>query len=46
VPVPGGLLRSSVLIGGKVWDGRDPLAYISSFGGAGERPVFGHGAPQ
>jgi hypothetical protein len=46
VPVPDGLLRSSVLIGGKVWDGRDPLAYISSFDGAAARPVFAHGAPQ
>jgi nitrate/nitrite transport system substrate-binding protein len=46
VPAPGGLLRSSVLIDGKVWDGRDPLAYISSFDGAAARPLFAHGAPQ
>jgi nitrate/nitrite transport system substrate-binding protein len=46
VAAPDGLLRSSVLIGGKVWDGRDPLAYISSFDGAAARPVFAHGAPQ
>jgi nitrate/nitrite transport system substrate-binding protein len=46
VPVPTGLLRSSVLIDGKVWDGSDPLAYISSFDGAAQRPVFAHGAPQ
>jgi ABC-type nitrate/sulfonate/bicarbonate transport system substrate-binding protein len=46
VPVPAGLLRSSVLIDGKVWDGRDPRAYISAFGGAAARPLFGHGAPQ
>jgi nitrate/nitrite transport system substrate-binding protein len=46
VPVPTGLLRSSVLIDGKVWDGTDPLAYISSFDGAAARPVFAHGAPQ
>ncbi len=46
VSVPTGLLRTSVLIGGKVWDGSDPLAYISSFDGAAARPVFAHGAPQ
>jgi nitrate/nitrite transport system substrate-binding protein len=46
VPAPSGLLRSSVLIDGRVWDGRDPLAYISSFDSAVQRPVFGHGAPQ
>jgi ABC-type nitrate/sulfonate/bicarbonate transport system substrate-binding protein len=31
VAAPGGLLRSSVLMDGKVWDGGDPGAYISSF---------------
>jgi len=34
VAAPAGLLRTSVLIDGKVWDGRDPAAYISSFAGA------------
>jgi nitrate/nitrite transport system substrate-binding protein len=29
VAAPAGLLRSSVLMDGKVWNGRDPLAYIS-----------------
>lgn len=30
VAAPAGLLRSSVLMDGKVWNGRDPSAYISS----------------
>jgi len=34
VAAPPGLLRTSVLMDGKVWDGRDPAAYISSFAGA------------
>jgi ABC-type nitrate/sulfonate/bicarbonate transport system substrate-binding protein len=34
VAAPSGLLRTSVLMDGKVWDGRDPAAYISSFAGA------------
>jgi nitrate/nitrite transport system substrate-binding protein len=38
VAAPRGVLRSSVLIDGRVWDGSDPSAYI--------RPVFAHGAPQ
>jgi nitrate/nitrite transport system substrate-binding protein len=46
VASPAGLLRSSVLMDGRVWNGRDPLAYISSFDGAALRPVFAHGAPQ
>jgi hypothetical protein len=29
VAAPAGLLRSSVLMDGKVWNGRDPSAYIS-----------------
>jgi ABC-type nitrate/sulfonate/bicarbonate transport system substrate-binding protein len=29
VAAPAGLLRSSVLVDGKVWNGRDPSAYIS-----------------
>jgi nitrate/nitrite transport system substrate-binding protein len=31
VPVPRGELRSSTLIDGKVWDGKDPKAYADSF---------------
>jgi nitrate/nitrite transport system substrate-binding protein len=46
VAAPTGLLRSSVLMDGRIWDGSDPAAYISSFDGAALRPVFGHGAPQ
>jgi nitrate/nitrite transport system substrate-binding protein len=46
VAVPAGLLRSSVLMDGRVWNGSDPLAYISAFDGAAARPVFAHGAPQ
>jgi nitrate/nitrite transport system substrate-binding protein len=46
VAAPAGLLRSSVLMDGRIWDGSDPAAYISSFDGAALRPVFGHGAPQ
>jgi ABC-type nitrate/sulfonate/bicarbonate transport system substrate-binding protein len=46
VAAPSGLLRTSVLMDGKVWDGSDPAAYISSFTGARQRPVFAHGAPQ
>jgi nitrate/nitrite transport system substrate-binding protein len=46
VAAPSGLLRSSVLIDGRIWDGRDPQAYISSFAIGAPRPVFGHGAPQ
>jgi nitrate/nitrite transport system substrate-binding protein len=46
VAAPAGLLRASVLMDGRIWDGSDPAAYISSFGGAAQRPVFGHGAPQ
>ncbi|MFC5550888.1 CmpA/NrtA family ABC transporter substrate-binding protein [Massilia aerilata] len=46
VASPAGLLRSSVLMDGRVWNGQDPLAYISSFDGAAPRPVFAHGAPQ
>lgn len=30
-PVPGALLRSSTLMDGSVWDGRDPEAYAASF---------------
>jgi nitrate/nitrite transport system substrate-binding protein len=30
-PVPSALLRSSTLIDGTVWDGRDPAAYAASF---------------
>ncbi|ALK95952.1 nitrate transporter [Massilia sp. WF1] len=29
VDAPAGLLRSSVLMDGRIWNGRDPLAYIS-----------------
>jgi ABC-type nitrate/sulfonate/bicarbonate transport system substrate-binding protein len=46
VAAPSGLLRSSVLIDGRIWNGRDPAAYISSFVHGAARPVFGHGAPQ
>lgn len=46
VAAPAGLLRSSVLMDGKVWDGSDPDAYISSANSAQERLIFGHGAPQ
>ena len=28
VAAPAGLLRSSVLMDGRVWNGRDPLAYL------------------
>ncbi|WP_075794839.1 CmpA/NrtA family ABC transporter substrate-binding protein [Massilia putida] len=31
VPAPSGVMRRSVLMDGKVWDGTDPDAYISSF---------------
>jgi ABC-type nitrate/sulfonate/bicarbonate transport system substrate-binding protein len=31
-PVPQGVLRSSTLMDGKVWDGRDPARYAASFG--------------
>jgi len=31
VPAPSSLLRSSVLMDGKVWNGRDPRAYAASF---------------
>jgi len=31
VPAPSGLLRSSVLMDGKVWNGRDARSYASSF---------------
>ncbi|WP_371763620.1 CmpA/NrtA family ABC transporter substrate-binding protein [Massilia sp.] len=31
VPAPAGLMRRSVLMDGKVWDGLEPDAYISSF---------------
>ena len=31
VPVPKSLLRSSKLMDGKVWDGKDPKAYAASF---------------
>jgi nitrate/nitrite transport system substrate-binding protein len=31
VPAPSNLVRRSVLMDGKVWDGTDPEAYISSF---------------
>jgi nitrate/nitrite transport system substrate-binding protein len=31
VPAPSGLLRSSVLMDGKVWNGQDPQAYAASF---------------
>jgi nitrate/nitrite transport system substrate-binding protein len=31
VPAPSNLMRRSVLMDGKVWDGADPDAYISSF---------------
>ncbi|NRR29157.1 ABC transporter substrate-binding protein [Oxalobacteraceae bacterium] len=30
-PVPAGLLRSSTLMDGTVWDGKDPAAYADSF---------------
>jgi len=30
-PVPQGVLRSSTLMDGKVWDGRDPARYAASF---------------
>ena len=30
-PAPANLLRRSVLMDGKVWDGTDPEAYVSSF---------------
>jgi nitrate/nitrite transport system substrate-binding protein len=46
VAAPATLLRSSVLIDGRIWNGRDPAAYISSFANGAPRPVFGHGAPQ
>lgn len=46
VAAPGGLLRSSVLIDGRIWNGRDPLGFIASFNGGAPRPLFGHGAPQ
>jgi nitrate/nitrite transport system substrate-binding protein len=46
VAVPSGLLRSSRLIDGRVWDGRDPQAYAASFAIGAPRPVFAHGAPQ
>ena len=46
VAAPAALLRSSVLIDGRIWNGRDPGAYISSFANGAPRPVFGHGAPQ
>ncbi|MFC5458371.1 CmpA/NrtA family ABC transporter substrate-binding protein [Massilia niabensis] len=31
VDVPGGVMRSSTLMDGKVWDGRDPAGYAASF---------------
>jgi nitrate/nitrite transport system substrate-binding protein len=31
VPAPSGLLRSSVLMDGKVWNGQDPASYAASF---------------
>jgi nitrate/nitrite transport system substrate-binding protein len=31
VPAPSGLLRSSVLMDGKVWNGQDPQTYAASF---------------
>jgi nitrate/nitrite transport system substrate-binding protein len=31
VPAPSGLVRRSVLMDGRVWDGRDPEAYAASF---------------
>jgi nitrate/nitrite transport system substrate-binding protein len=46
VAAPAGLLRSSVLMDGRVWDGSDPDAYISSANSAQARLIFGHGAPQ
>ncbi|CAH0165731.1 Nitrate transport protein NrtA [Massilia sp. Bi118] len=46
VAAPAGLLRSSVLMDGRVWNGCDPRAYISAFDGAAPRPLFAHGAPQ
>ncbi|MGO4477539.1 CmpA/NrtA family ABC transporter substrate-binding protein [Massilia sp. 2TAF26] len=46
VAAPAALLRSSVLVDGRIWNGRDPAAYISSFANGAPRPVFGHGAPQ
>lgn len=33
-PVPAGLMRSSVLMDGKTWDGSDPAGYAASFVGA------------
>lgn len=30
VPAPDGVMRSSILIDGRVWDGGDPLGYIAS----------------
>ncbi len=33
VDVPDDVLRSSTLIDGRVWDGKDPAAYLASFGG-------------
>jgi nitrate/nitrite transport system substrate-binding protein len=32
VDLPGGVLRSSTLLDGRVWDGSDPAAYLASFG--------------
>jgi nitrate/nitrite transport system substrate-binding protein len=46
VAAPGVLLRSSMLIDRRAWNGRDPEAYIASFANGAPRPVFGHGAPQ
>jgi nitrate/nitrite transport system substrate-binding protein len=46
VSAPSGLLRSSMLIDGRIWDGRDPEAYISAFANSAVRSALGHGAPQ
>jgi nitrate/nitrite transport system substrate-binding protein len=31
-PLPSSVMRSSTLIDGRVWDGRDPAGYAASFG--------------
>jgi hypothetical protein len=35
-----------MLIDGRVWNGRDPMAYISGFANSAPRSALGHGAPQ
>jgi nitrate/nitrite transport system substrate-binding protein len=46
VAAPSSLLRSCMLIDGRIWNGRDPEAYISAFANSAPRSALGHGAPQ